>query len=169
MLYSLWRESLLERKNGRIYFSMSNRKPASYLEDLRKFSVKDLQGILKHYHENISEKMQTFWWEPFTIFGRCQPKLQSQQLPSDSFMDHTTSCTYTLIKLFINAIWKNDILKIPNFKFFQQYHYFVVITEKYNGDLSQRTSYKRLKSIQFFMRVISKQWSYVPLNYLCSF
>ena len=79
-----------------------------------------------------------------------------------------------LIKLFFsgelsNAIWKNDIRKIPNFKFFQLYHYFVVITEKYNGDLSQRTSYKRLKSIQFFMRVISKQSSYVPLNYLFMF
>ena len=45
-----------------------------------------------------------------------------------------------LIKLFFsrelsNAIWKNDIRKIPNFKFFQLYHYFVVFTEKYNGDL----------------------------------
>ena len=41
-----------------------NRKPASCLEDLRTFSVKELPGILKHYYENISGKKQTFWWEP---------------------------------------------------------------------------------------------------------
>ena len=38
----------------------------------------------------------------------------------------------------------------PNFNFFRLCHYFVVITEKYNGDLLQRASYKRLKSFQFF-------------------
>ena len=32
--------------------------------------------------------------------------------------------------------------------------YFAIITEIYNGDLLQRTSYKRLKSFQLFMRVI---------------
>ena len=37
--------------------------------------------------------------------------------------------------------------------------YFAIITEIYNGDLLQRTSYKRLKSFQLFMRVIRKQWS----------
>ena len=38
-----------------------------------------------------------------------------------------------------NAVWKNDIRGIPNSNFFQLYHYFAVITEKYNGDLLQRT------------------------------
>ena len=33
-----------------------NGKLALCIEDLRKFSVKELQGKLKHYHENISEK-----------------------------------------------------------------------------------------------------------------
>ena len=84
-------------------------------------------------------------------------------------MDHTTCCTYTAVfsRELSNAIWKND-REVPNFNFFQLYHYFVVITEKYNGNLLRRTSYKRLKSFQFFTRVISKQWSYVPLNYVHS-
>ena len=45
-----------------------------------------------------------------------------------------------------NAIWKNKIREITKSWFSQLYHYFVVITEKYNGDLLQRTSYERLKS-----------------------
>ena len=67
-------------------------------------------------------------------------------------MDHTNCCTYKAVvsRELSNVIWKNDIREIPNFNFFQLYHYFVVITEKYNGDLLRRTSYKRLKSFQFF-------------------
>ena len=34
--------------------------------------------------------------------------------------------------------------------FFQIYRYFFVITDKYNDDLLQRTSYKRLQSFQFW-------------------
>ena len=70
-----------------------NGKPALCLEDLRKFSVKELQGKLKHYHENISEKKTDLLMRIFVIFCCYQPKLQSQQLPSDSLMDHTTCCT----------------------------------------------------------------------------
>ena len=127
-------------------------KPALCLEDFRKFSVKELQGILKHYHENISEKKADLLMRTFAIFSRCQPKLQSQQLPSDSFTDNTICFTYKAVfsRELSNAIWKNDIREIPNFYFFQLYHYFVVITEKYNGDLLRRTSYKRLKLFQFF-------------------
>ena len=67
-------------------------------------------------------------------------------------MDHTTCCTYKAVfsRELSNAIWKNDIREIPNFNFSQLYNYFVVITEKYNGDLLRRTSCKRLKSFQFF-------------------
>ena len=72
-------------------------------------------------------------------------QLQSQQLPSNSFMNHTTCCTYKSVFELSNAIWKNDIREIPNFNFFQLYHNFAVITEKYNGDSLWRTSYKRLK------------------------
>ena len=75
----------------------------------------------------------------FAFFSRCQPKLQSQQLPSDSFMDHTT----TIIKLFFLVNCQMQFGKMT-------IHYFVVITQKYNGDLSRRTSYERLKSFQFF-------------------
>ena len=84
----------------------------------------------------------------YAICSSCQPKLQLQQLPWDSF----TCCTYKAVSSceLSNAIWKNDIREIPNLNFFQIYHYFVVITEKYNGDLLRRTSYKRLKSFQFF-------------------
>ena len=42
----------------------------------------------------------------------------------------------------------------PNFNFFanffQLYHFVVAITEKYNGDLQRRTSYKIIKSFQLF-------------------
>ena len=84
----------------------------------------------------------------FAIFGLFQPKLQSLQLPSDSFIDYTTCCTYKTVFScdLSNAIWKNDIREMPNF--FQLCNYFVAITEKYNGDLLQRSSYKRLKSFQ---------------------
>ena len=33
-----------------------NGKPALCLEDFSKFSGRELQGILKHYHENIEKK-----------------------------------------------------------------------------------------------------------------
>ena len=97
----------------------------------------------------------------FAIFS--QSKLESQQFPSDSLMNHITYCTYKPAFLVSNAIWKNNIREIPNLNVFQLYHC-VVITEKYNGDLLQRTSNNRLRLFQSFMRVISKQWCYVPLN-----
>ena len=98
----------------------------------------------------------------FAIFF--QSKLESQQFPSDSLMNHTTYCTYKAAFLISNAIWKNYIREIPNVNVFQLYHYCVVITEKYSGDLLQRTSNNRLRLFEFSMRVISKQWCYVPLN-----
>ena len=114
--------------------------------------MKELQGIVKHCHENISGKKADLLMRTSAIFSHCQQKLQSQQLSSDSFMDHTTCCTYKAVFSceLSNTIWKNDIREIKNFNFFQLYHYFVVITEKYNGNLLRRTSYKRLKSFQFF-------------------
>ena len=78
-----------------------DRKPPSCLEYLRKFSGKELQGILKHYHENISGEKADLLMRTFAIFSHCQPKLQSQQLPSDSFLDHTTCCTYKTV-FFVN-------------------------------------------------------------------
>ena len=56
----------------------------------------------------------------------------------------------TLIKLFFLVNSQMQFGEITNFNFFQLYHCFVVITEKYNGDLFRRSSYKRLKSFQFF-------------------
>ena len=54
----------------------------------------------------------------------------------------------------------------PNFNFFanffQLYHFFVAITQKYNRDLQRRTSYKIIKSFQLFYEVKSKQRNYVP-------
>ena len=63
----------------------------------------------------------------------------------------TTCCTYEAVfsRELSNAIWKNDTREIPNFNFFQLYHYFAVITEKNNGD-NLRRIYKILKSFQFF-------------------
>ena len=57
----------------------------------------------------------------FAIFSCCQPKLQSQKLQLDSFMDHTTCCNYKAVfsHYLSNAIWKNDIKEIPNFNFSQ--------------------------------------------------
>ena len=114
-----------------------NGKPASSLEDFRQFSVKELQGILKHYHENISGKKADLLMRIFAIFCHFQPKLQSQQLPLDLFVDHTTCCTYKAVLSceLSNAIWKNGIREIQILIFFQLYHYFVVITEKDNRDL----------------------------------
>ena len=102
--------------------------------------------------KTYQEKKADLLMRTFAIFSRCQPKLQSQQLPSDLFMDHTTCCTYKAVfsRELSNTIWINDFREIPNFNFFQLYHYFVVITEKYNGDLLRGTSYKRLRSFQFF-------------------
>ena len=88
-----------------------NGKPASCLEDLRKFSVKELQRILKFYHENIFGKKADLLMKAFPISSRCQPKLQSLQLPSGSFVDHNTCCNYKAVfsRELSNAIWKNDI------------------------------------------------------------
>ena len=63
-------------------------------------------------------------------------------------MDHTTCCTYKAIfsPELSNAIWEDDIREIPSSNFFQLYHYPFAVTEKYNGDLLRRASYKRLKS-----------------------
>ena len=129
-----------------------NAKPASCLENFRKFSANELQGILKQYHENIPRKKADLLMRTFAIFCCVQPKLQSQKLPSDSFMYHTTCCSYKAVFSceLSNAIWKNDTTEVPNFNFFQLYHYFVVIIVKGNGDLLQITFYKRLKSFQFF-------------------
>ena len=139
-----------------------NEKPASCLECFRKFSVKELQGILKHYHVNISGKKADLVMRTFAIFCLFQPKLN---------LDHTTCCTYRagFSCKFSNAIWKNDIREIINFNFFSVIPLFCCYTEKYNGDLLRRTTYKRLKSFEFFMRVISTKWSYVVLNYLFMF
>ena len=124
----------------------------SYVQMERTFSsVKELQGILKHCHENISGKAY-FLMRIFAIFCYFQTKSQSEQLQSDSFMNHSTCSTYKAVSSceFSNTIWKNDIRKIPNFDFFQLNQYFVVINEKYNGDLLRRAFYKRLKSFKFF-------------------
>ena len=60
------------------FFSVfPNGKPASCLEDLKKFSVKELLGKKGPL--------------PFFVVNN---QSQSQQLPLDSFMDHTTCCTY---------------------------------------------------------------------------
>ena len=74
-----------------------NGKPASWLEYFRKFSVKELPGILKHYNENISGKKLDLLMRNFAISCRFKPKLQSQQLLSDSFTDHATCCTYKAV------------------------------------------------------------------------
>ena len=147
-----------------------NVKPALCLH-FRKFAMKEHQGILKHYHKNISEKKQTFCGKflPFFVVFN-----QSQSLNSSHQIHQWIIPLIALIKLLFscelsNAIWKNNIRQIPNLSVFQLYHYFDLFTEKYNGDLLQRTSYKKLKLFQFFMRVISKQWSYVPMNYLFLF
>ena len=54
-------------------------------------------------------------------------KVTVSTVATDSFMDHTTCCTYTAVfsRELSNAIWKND-REVPNFNFFQLYHYFVV-------------------------------------------
>ena len=44
-----------------------NGKPASCLEDFRKFLVKELSGILKHYNENISGKKADLLMLTFNI------------------------------------------------------------------------------------------------------
>ena len=56
-------------------------------------------------------------------------KLQSQQLPSDSFMDHATCCTCRadFSCELSYAIWKNDIREIANLNFFQLYHIFLLL------------------------------------------
>ena len=53
-------------------------------------------------------------------FCRFQLNLQSQQLPSDPFMDHTTCCIYKDVfsRELFNAIWKNDVRETPDFIFF---------------------------------------------------
>ena len=65
-----------------------------------------------------------------------------------------TALLVALIKLFflVNSQMQfgKMIREIPNFNFFRLYHYFLVITEKYNGYMLRRTSNKRLKSFQFF-------------------
>ena len=51
-------------------------KPALRLEDFRKFSLKEHQGILKHYHENISQKTHLLL-RAFIIFCHFQSKSES--------------------------------------------------------------------------------------------
>ena len=57
----------------------------------------------------------------FAIFCCFQIKLKAQQLPQDSFMDHTTCCTYRVVfdRELSSAIWQSAILdKYQNLTFF---------------------------------------------------
>ena len=45
-----------------------NRKQTSCLENLRKFSVKELSGMLKYCNENISGKRENLLMGTFTTF-----------------------------------------------------------------------------------------------------
>ena len=56
----------------------------------------------------------------FSIFSYSQLKSQSQQFPSDSFMDHTICCSYKkkIYRKTLNVIWKSNTRVIPNFHFF---------------------------------------------------
>ena len=85
----------------------------------------------------------------FAIFCHFQPKLQPQQLLSDSHMDHTTCLTYKAVFSPVNSqiqFEKIILVKYQILTFFNyRYNYFVVIAEKNNDDLSQRTPYRRLQ------------------------
>ena len=82
--------------------------------------MKKLQGIAKHYNENIGKKSDALM-RNFAIFCCFQPKLYSQLLPSDSFMDHTTFSIYkTFFTCEISRLfWKNGIREIPDLTFSQ--------------------------------------------------
>ena len=91
------------------FFSVfPNGKPASCLEDLKKFSVKELLG-----------KKQTFWWGPLPFFV---VNNQSHSLNNCHQIHLWIIQLVALIKLFFsrqlsNPIWKSDIREIPNFNF----------------------------------------------------
>ena len=161
----------MKEKNHEFISVCPNGKQASCLENFRKFSVKALQGILKHCHEKISGKKEDLLMKIFVIFCRCQPKLQSQQLPSDSFMDHTTYCTFKILFSCIlsNAIWKMTLEKYQILNFFSNTIILLLFLRNTMVICYEDLFIKDWNHSSFFMRVISKQWSYVPLNYLFMF
>ena len=149
MLYSLWRVSLVEKNNGRIYFSIVHRK-------FLKFTLKEIQGILRHYYENISGKKSDLLIRNFAI-----PFVASDQscsVNSSHQIRLWIILLVALIKLFFLVNSQMQFGKIISAKYqmlpFSTLPLFVVITEKCNGDLLRRACYKRLKSFSFFTRVI---------------
>ena len=146
-------------------------KPPSCLEYLRKFSGKELQGILKHYHENISGEKADLLMRTFAIFSHCQPKLQSQQLPSDSFLDHTTCCTYKAV-FFVNFEMQFGKMISEKYQILTFFSYTIILLLLLRNIMVicyKELLIKNWNHSSFFVRVISKQWSYVPLNYLFMF
>ena len=101
-----------------------NEKPSWCLKDFRKFSVKEIQEILKHYSLNSCHQMRL--WIVLLI---------------------------ALIKLFflVNFQMKFGKMKLEKYGIliFSGIPLFVVITRTYNSDLLRKTSYKRLKLFQF--------------------
>ena len=146
-------------------------KPPSCLEYLRKFSGKELQGILKHYHENISGEKADLLMRTFAIFSHCQPKLQSQQLPSDSFLDHTACCTYKAV-FFVNFEMQFGKMISEKYQILTFFSYTIILLLLLRNIMVicyKELLIKNWNHSSFFMRVISKLWSYVPLNYLFMF
>ena len=132
------------KKRNEFILVYPNGESASGLKDFRKFPMKELHL-----------KKQTLWWEPnlthFLLFLIKVPvsTVAIRFVYGSYYLLHLQSCFFSwTFKCWNFSIWKNDIREIPNFTFFQIYHYFVVNTEKYN--LFRKTSFKRLKSFQLF-------------------
>ena len=132
--------------------------------------MKEIQGILKHYYENISGKRSDLLIRTFAISFVASD--QSCSVNSSHQIRLWIILLAAIIKLFFLVNTQMQFGKIISVKYqmlpFSTLSLFFVITEKCNVDLLWRTCYKRLKSFSFFTRVMSKLWSYVPLNYLFS-
>ena len=119
-MYSLCRESLLERKKGQIYFSMSKWTAGTVFRRSEKVFSKGTSRNIEALSWKHVRRKGDFLMGTFSIFSYSQLKSQSQQFPSDSFMDHTICCSYKkkISRKTSNVIWKNNTRVIPNFHFF---------------------------------------------------
>ena len=70
-LYSLWRVSLLERKNGPIHFSLSNSKPSIMLGKFEKL-----------FSKRTSRNIEALSWKHIKSNNRCSEKILSYSLNS---------------------------------------------------------------------------------------
>ena len=128
----------------------------STLEDIQKLQVKDLREILRSNSEATGGIKADLVLKVYAILVRhvLRPG-ENQKQSSDNTGQDTTENSgdfkYDETLRRISALgWSTDLRQLPELNFIQLYDYLVVSTRKYRHIVVKGTSFKKLKSYQFF-------------------